>query len=495
MKQSLQLRIGQQLTITPQLQQAIRMLQLSTLELSTEIQQVLETNPMLELDEFESGDEPAHDEPDGRDGPDEVEFSAPDDAPTDAREEMREDIPDELPVDSVWDDVYEASLGGQGGESERAVPEDYLARSAATQTLHDYLYWQLNLAPFSARDRAIAQALIDGINDDGYLESPLDDIALSVDVSADDPIEPDEVAAVLKRVQAFDPAGVGARDLRECLLLQLRQLSPETHSLALALTLVEDHLDELPRQRAQTIAQRLGASDEEFDRAIALIRAQNPRPGSTFAAASIEYIVPDVIVRRSEHGWRVELNNETMPKLRINRFYQGLVRRNGNADDASYLRDRLQEARWFLKSLASRNETLLRVASAIVEHQREFLERGDEAMRPLVLREIADSLSLHESTVSRVTMRKYMHTPRGVYELKYFFSSHVTSENGETHSATAVRALIRQLVSEEPPAKPLSDNRIAVLLSNRGVEVARRTVAKYREAMAIPPSNERKRLA
>jgi RNA polymerase sigma-54 factor len=347
-------------------------------------------------------------------------------------------------------------------------------------------------------DRMIATAIIDAIDTDGMLTISTDDIVTSLKPlagqAAEIEIETDEVEAVLKRIQQFDPIGIGARDLAECLTLQLRQLSADTQWRSQALALVGDHLDVLAARDFTTLKRKTKLNEDELAAVVELIQSLNPRPGSTIAVDATEYISPDVIVAKKNGRWSVELNPETTPRLRINAGYAGLVKRADNSPDNMFLRDNLQEARWFLKSLQSRNETLLKVATRIVEHQRGFLEYGEEAMKPLVLHDIAEAVEMHESTISRVTSRKYMYTPRGIFELKYFFSSHVSTSTGGEVSSTAIRALIKKLTAEENPKKPLSDNRIATILAGQNINVARRTVAKYRESLAIPPSNERKRL-
>jgi RNA polymerase sigma-54 factor len=487
MKQSLSLKLGQQLTMTPQLQQAIRLLQLSTLDLRLEIQQAIESNPMLEL--VEEGD----DEPASSEGTDE-EVAAPD-----SEEEFRElagdgdvaaeQMPEELPVDSSWDDVFQAAPATQP-----APEDDYdgTERNGTEESLQDHLLWQLNLTPMSERDLAIARAIIDGIDRDGMLIASVNEIVSGF--PAEYEIEEDEVIAVLKRIQQFDPSGVAARDLRECLLIQLNQLPDDTLWLAEACSLVGEHLDLLAAHDVPALTRKTRLDDDAMRAVIALIRSLNPRPGTAIATEDTEYVVPDVLVHRERDKWIVELNPETAPRVRINTQYANLVRRADSGEANTYLRDNLQEARWFLKSLISRNETLLKVATKIVEHQRGFLEYGEEAMKPLVLHDIAEAVQMHESTISRVTTRKYMHTPRGIFELKYFFSSHVGTSTGGEVSSTAIRALIKKLTAEENPRKPLSDSKITAILKTQKINVARRTVAKYRELLSIPPSNERKRL-
>jgi RNA polymerase sigma-54 factor len=508
MKQSIQLRLGQHLTMTPQLQQAIRLLQLSTLELNLEIQQALESNMMLEMSEGD-GTEGGGDDSDRllRDAESGGDSGAPAEAVNttnaefDGRSDGLErqdvedaprasDIPNELPVDTAWEDIYDAGPILPSGGSSSSEDMEFENQRGAAESLIDHLQWQLNLTPMSESDRAIAMTVVDAISNDGYLEAGMEELqeACGPDV------EPDEIAAVIKRIQQFDPPGVCARDLRECLLLQLAQLPCETPCLADARRLVDEHLQLLATRDYTQLLRKMKLNREELQKVVNLIQSLNPRPGSQYAAADTEYVVPDVYVRRKAGKWHVELNPESVPSLRINRRYASMIRRADNSPDNSSLRAHLQEARWFIKSLQSRGETLLKVATAIVERQRAFLEHGEEAMKPLVLHDIAEVLGMHESTISRVTTRKYMHTPRGIYELKYFFSSHVSTVTGGEASSTAIRAVIRKLIDAETAMKPLSDSTIAEILSDQGINVARRTVAKYREAMNIPPSHERKRL-
>ena len=490
MKQSLQLRLGQQLTMTPQLQQAIRLLQLSTLDLKQEIQEALESNLMLESEEDVALADPVSRD---REGPKAEGDAAPGNGEgNDQDSEVNADapdIPDDLPVDSAWDDIYDGYGGGSGAREDGDV--DFLAFRSSAVTLHDHLLWQLNLTPFEPTDRAIATTIIDSINEEGYLTSDLEDLHAAL---GDETVTIEEVEAVLHRIQYFDPPGVGARGPQECLLLQLRQLPQDTPYRAEAIHLCEEFFDLLAARDQNQIKRRLKVSDDELLGITKLIRSLNPYPGTQVADAQPQYIVPDVFVVRRKGVWQVELNPEVTPRLRVNPRYAKLIRRADNSDQNTYLKNHLQEARWFIKSLASRNETLLRVARQIVELQQGFFDHGPEAMRPLVLRDVAEALDLHESTISRVTTQKYMHTPRGTLEFKYFFSSHVSTTGGGECSATAIQALLKKLIAAERPDKPLSDNKLAAILSEQGIQVARRTVAKYREAMAIPPSTERKRL-
>ena len=475
--------------MTPQLQQAIRLLQLSSLELQTEIQEALDSNMMLELAEEETA--PGN----GTGGAEEQQVKSSDNETglSEINDDINsENIPDDLPVDSGWDDIYE-SVVNYGSSREPLEFLNFENQDTREKTLRDHLMWQLNLTPTTETDKVIAMAIIDALDDDGYMSYSTEDILLAL--GDDMEVEIDEVEAVLNLVQAMEPAGVGARDLRECLTLQLGQCDPDTPWLEEARELVRNHLNLLASHDYNQLMRRLKLSREDLAGVVALIQSMNPRPGNQVQEIRIEYISPDVYVRKVNDIWRVELNIESIPQLRINAGYANMIRRADNSSDNNSLKAHLQEARWLIKSLQSRNDTLLRVASAIVERQRAFLEYGEEAMKPLVLHDIADELGMHESTISRVTTRKYMHTPRGIFELKYFFSSHVSTDFGGACSSTAIRALIKKLISAEKPQKPLSDSKIAALLADQGIRVARRTVAKYRETMTIPPSNERKRLA
>lgn len=495
MKLSLQLKLGQQLTMTPQLQQAIRLLQLSTLDLQQEIHEALESNPMLELDENNEEDSTS-DEPNDVNTVAASNNSDTENTPTVNGEEpsWQEQIPNDLSVDSNWDDVYPTSHSvSQNFDSDQL---DFETRNSAVETLQDHLLWQLNLTPMSESDEAIGMAIIDAIDANGMLTVDVESIHSGFDSSSE--IELDEVLAVLHRIQQFDPIGVGYRNLSECLLIQLNQLdSPEQPKLLEnAKLIISEHLDLLGHRDYAQLMRKTKLKEPELRETISLIEGLDPRPGAAISPASTTYIVPDVIVtKQPESGkWKVELNPETAPKIRINNNYASLVKRADSSDDNNYLKDNLQEARWFIKSLQSRNETLMKVATRIVEHQKGFLEYGEEAMKPLVLHDIAEAVNMHESTISRVTTQKYMHTPRGIFELKYFFSSHVSTKGGGECSSTAIRAIIKKLIAAENARKPLSDSKITDLLEEKGINVARRTIAKYRESLSIPPSNERKRL-
>lgn len=477
MKPGIQLQMGQQLTMTPQLQQAIRLLQLSTVELRQEIQEQLETNPLLELED------------------DSAELDAPEEADPDTELDPagEESLADELPVDADWDDYVGEPTGVPASEDDRP-PED---NTAAAPSLHDHLHWQLNLTPMSLPDRAIAWALIEGLDTSGYLAISLEDAGDAARASLGEacpehfPAE-EEVLAVLHRLQHFDPPGVAARDLAECLRLQLEQMEPAPPWRAEALTLLDQGQALLERGDRAGLCRLLDVTEAQLDEIMAVIRALNPTPGEDLAPPP-EAEIPDVIVRRRHGRWSVDLNPDALPRLGINRYYAGLAGQGRSEAEDGYLRARLQEARWLLKSLQSRNETLLQVAQRIVEVQQDFLDYGEEGMKPLVLADIAEAVEMHESTISRVTNRKYMATPRGLFELKYFFSSHVATEGGGECSSTAIRAIIRKLVAAEDARKPLSDNKLAALLQERGIQVARRTIAKYRESLGIASSSERKR--
>ncbi len=521
MKQSLQLRLGQHITMTPQLQQAIRLLQLSTLELQLEIQQALESNIMLEEAEddeddddyeFNNNDEsptidstqddnPLNHSATATDSSLEFTNSSSSSSSTEDQEEpnfdnhLIDNISEDLVTDSSWDDIYDGTVTtyeSSTGNSEDGNNKDSQAQNTAVQTLQDHLRWQLELTHFTEVDHTIALAIVDAIEEDGYLHTSLSEIAQSV--SPDFKVDEDEVEAVLHRVQRFDPIGIGARNLSECLLLQLNELAPNTPWLKEARHLANKYLDLLAIHDHVQLGKRLKLERDELREVINLILSLQPRPGAQIESHQAMYVVPDVFVKKIKEQWKVELNAEISPKLRINTYYASLISRTTNSSDVSSLKNHLQEARWFIKSLKSRHETLLKVARCIVQRQAAFLEYGEEAMKPLVLHDIASELEMHESTISRVTTQKYIHTPRGIFELKYFFSSHVSTNNGGEFSSTAIRALIKKLIATENVAKPLSDSKIAKMLSERGIKVARRTVAKYREAMLVPPSNERKRL-
>lgn len=485
MKLALGIKVGTSLSLTPQLQQAIRLLQLSTLELEQEIQTQLDSNPLLEAIDDQTGSEP---------NPPSTEDTY-DTSITLGEQMERTQIGEELPVDTQWDDVYTHQ------STALATPEfeEREDNRSAGESVWDQLRWQLNLTPFSPYDRLMAECIIDGIDERGYLIASMDELLdaarqqlVQCDLDPED-IEMAELEVVLKRVQNFDPAGVAARDLAECLSLQLRALPVSTAHRDDALKLLVHH--ELLVANDIVKLMRLTQLDQDALRqALQLIKSLDPYPGLKYQAQEQDHQVPDVIVRKRNSSWEVQLNTDILPKLRVNPFYAGMVRRADSSADNQYLRQHMQEARNFIKSIDERHKTLLKVATCIVEHQRAFLEHGPEAMKPLILRDIADETELHESTVSRVTTQKFMLTPRGLFELKYFFSSHVGTSTGGECSSTAIRAMIKKMVQEEDPRKPLSDNTIAERLQASGIDVARRTVAKYRESLNIPSSSDRKRL-
>ncbi|TAJ91635.1 MAG: RNA polymerase factor sigma-54 [Gammaproteobacteria bacterium] len=493
MKHSLQLKLSQSLTMTPQLQQAIRLLQLSTMELNSEIQDALESNMMLELEDDSQNQPPvqSNENPPQGEAAVEKEEEGLDAIEADGG---TSDIPEDLPIDSNWDDIYDPGTAYSGEPHEHASVDSY---HSAGQSLAGHLLWQLNMIPATEKDRAIAVAVIDALDDDGYLKTSPAELAevLNQEADGDEPVEVDEVQAIIRLVQAMEPAGVAARDLQECLLLQLCQLPPETPWLAEAQELVREHFALLAAHDYAQLMRRMRLDRDQLAEVIAQVQKLNPRPANGVQDHETQYIIPDVYVRKVNNVWRIELNGEAVPQLRINNAYAGMIRRADNSEANTSLKTHLQEARWFIKSLQSRSETLLRVAMVIVDKQRAFLDYGAEAMKPMILHDVATELDMHESTISRVTTRKYMHTPRGIFELKYFFSSHVDTDQGGACSSTAIRALIKKLIEAEKPQKPLSDSKIAELLVDQGIRVARRTVAKYREGMQIAPSNERKRLS
>jgi len=456
--------------MTPQLQQAIRLLQMPALELQAHIAEVLETNVMLEQEDPE----------------DEIDLGA--------HFTAAQHTPDTSQTEPVEVEVVEqpwADRPGTGSDSAHAEDDEQANRDIAderSESLRDHLLAQLELAGLSDNDLSVAAALVDALNDDGYLAESLADIGESLRPEID--WDEEEIERVLLLVQMLEPIGVGARNLAECLGIQLAQLDPTTPGLALARRITEQNLDLLAQRDPSAVLNAAGAEKDELAAAIALVRSCHPRPGSLVSASSPEYVIPDVFVRRKGKGWAVELNPGTMPRVRVNQEYAGLLGRSGAH---TTLRTQLQEARWLLKSLEIRNDTLIKVTRAIIQRQTDFLNQGEEYMRPMILKDIATAISMHESTISRVTSGKYMHTPRGVYELRYFFSSQVEGGDGQGTSSTAIRAKIRKLIREEDPVNPMSDSRLAEILSGEGIPVARRTVAKYREGLGIESSAERKR--
>jgi RNA polymerase sigma-54 factor len=490
LKPALQLKLGQQLTMTPQLQQAIKLLQLPLLDLHAQVLEALETNVMLEQEEDDSIDLTSLDQaaptgegdaPDTADSPDsDTAESADSDEPT----------PDDVIVEmeDPWADSSTPS--GDGARNEDDDDRVLEFTDERGRDLHQHLVWQLEISRLDPRQLLIGEAIVDALNDDGYLTETPEEIARSL--SVDLPVSGPDVEEMLAFVQTLDPAGVGARSLSECLTLQLAQLEPATPGRDLALRIARDHLQAIADKDFANLRRALGVDEDALQTALALVRACHPRPGSAFEGAQPEYIVPDVFVRRRDHGWVVELNAGSVPRLKVNQGYAGLVSRSS---DYATLRAQLQEARWLIRSLEIRNETLLKVARSIVQRQSAFLERGEEAMQPMILRDVAEAVGMHESTISRVTTGKYMHTPRGIFEFRFFFSSHVAGADGEDVSSVAIRARIRKLIADETAARPLSDAQLATILAGEGVKVARRTVAKYREALGLASSSERRQSA
>lgn len=462
MKPTLQFNISQQLTLTPQLQQAIRLLQLSSQELQQEIQQLVESNPLLE--------------------------TLPED--TEEHANKKNEVPPEEYTEYQWSELYSGSKKNMSFDDEDINPEHYYS---TTEDLRSQLMWQLDLSPMSDTDRLIATNIIDAIDDDGFLNLTLKDIQASIHLEQNN-VELDEIEAVRHRLQRFEPVGCACINLSESLCVQLEQLPAETVHLELAIKIVQNDIGLLGQHNYRQILKNYQISEQTLQSILDLIHRLNPRPGNQVQKNNTEYIIPDLIAKKINEKWSVTLNPATLPKLRINQHYASMIQRANNTADNQYLKNNLQEARWLLKSLQSRQETLLKVAHCVVEYQQDFLEQGEEAMKPLILNEVALALEMHESTISRVTTQKYIHTPRGVFELKYFFSSHVNTVTGGECSSTAIRALIKKLILAESGQKPLSDSKIAQLMKNQGIQVARRTVAKYREAMGIAPSNERKKI-
>ena len=477
--------------MTPQLQQAIKLLQLSTLDLQQEIQEALDSNPLLEVDDNSDNDTV---EKSKLDAEADAAATASTDTSMDTNEALeKNELPDELPIDSTWDEYYSASSAPAPGPASN--DDENVFQGETTDNIQDHLLWQMRLTPFSDVDRAIAIAIIDSIDESGYLTVTVEDILQSVNTEdMEEPVEVDEIECVLKRIQMFDPIGSGSRTPQECLLVQLKQFAPDTPWLKEAKILIEDYADLLGSKDYRTLMRKSRLKEDDLREAMRLLQTLNPRPGSALITQEPEYVIPDVSVTKKKGRWVVELNPDSLPKLSVNQQYAAMSRQARNSSDSQFIRSHMQEAKWFIKSLESRNETLLKVANCIVQQQMGFFEHGPEMMKPMVLNDVAEMVDMHESTISRVTTQKYMHTPRGIFELKYFFSSHVATESGGECSSTAIRALIKKLVAAEKTSKPLSDSKIAQLLAEQGIKVARRTIAKYRESLSIPPSNQRKSL-
>lgn len=475
MKPSLQLKLSQHLALTPQLQQSIKLLQLSTLEFNQEIERFLADNPLLEREDNDPSTSLYAGK--GSDALNNTEAAAP------AQEEGSSY--QESAADAVWNESSTPSGPGGGSRSPDDEESDFQEFHAAAVSLRDHLGSQLALLPLTDRDRTLAHLLVEALDDDGYLGQ---DLAELLEIFPEDQeVELEDLQIALKHLQNLDPVGIAARNPQECLALQL-QVQPQSRCRDVALSIVRQHLDMLAARDYIKLRKALGCTEDTLRQAHALICSLNPRPGAAYAPADTRFVVPDVTVRKFRNEWVVNLNQEAMPRLRINRLYAEILQ----GSRGSGLSGQLQEAKWLIKNVQQRFDTILRVSQAIVERQRQFFEYGEVAMRPLTLREIADQVELHESTISRVTTQKYMATPRGIYELKYFFGSHVSTETGGAASSTAIRALIKQLVGAEDTRKPLSDARIAEVLGEQGIVVARRTIAKYREALNIPPVSLRK---
>jgi RNA polymerase sigma-54 factor len=485
MKQTLQLKLSQHLTLTPQLQQSIRLLQLSTMELNQELEKFLAENPLLEREDTAAEAPAVQIRANG-------EASATVDAPAGESGAGESGADASSAPESLASDMDWSAEGGSGaGTRDDSEDGDFPQIAAEAPSLREHLLGQLSLTLLEPRDRNLVAFLIEALDEDGYLTQPLDELIQLVPEEM--AFEPEELQIALKHLQHLDPTGVGARNCAECLELQLLALPESTPSRTLALAIVRGHLGLLASRDFTRLKKVLQCGDEDLRQAQRLIQSLNPRPGAAFSQSEARYVVPDVVVKKTKNVWVASLNPDAMPKLRINRMYADILQ-NQRGQSGGQLSQQLQEARWLIKNVQQRFETILRVSQAIIDRQRHFFEHGEVAMRPLVLREIADTLSLHESTVSRVTTQKFMFTPRGIFELKYFFGSHVATETGGACSATAIRALIKQLVAAEDVRKPLSDSRISEILGQQGIVVARRTIAKYRESLQIPPVSMRKSL-
>lgn len=500
LRQGLDIRIGQTLSMTPQLQQAIRLLQLSSIELQEEIQQALEENPLLQLaedsganseerlsDSFTQSELPVSSLENPQESDQELNLLGE----LDSSSSMDSDIPEDLNLDAAWDDVYDSSTGGSHQESD-SDNQSFLENQASfSEDLQEHLLWQITMSQLSDIDKRIALTIVQSLDEAGYLCESIEDILASL---VDElPIELEDVASVLKYIQHLDPLGVAARNLRECLLIQLYR-QPASAIQKLAVSLVEKHLDLLEKRDYKEIQKRLKINQDTFEATITLLRTLQPKPGNAFSDTTTDYITPDVFVHKARNTWIVSLNQRVTPELQINQMYADLIGQVKTSTDSHYLKNNLQQARWLIRSLESRNTTILNVAKAIVERQSAFMQYGEQAMKPLILRDIAEELEMHESTISRVTTNKYMYTPRGIFEFKYFFSSQLDTDTGSSCSSTAIRAMIKQLIAKEDARSPLSDSGLTQLLKEQGINVARRTVTKYREAMSIPSSHERKGL-
>jgi RNA polymerase sigma-54 factor len=485
-KQSLQLKVSQSLAMTPQLQQAIKLLQLSSLELQAEIQEALEANPLLEIEE------------ENKETKEEIESNNAD-LKEKALEKEKEvdnnsqfdEIPDDLPVDSSWENEYEPIQTSSAQHEDRADFTEYT--SSGDITLQDHLLEQILLKKETKVDKHAALIIIDAIDDNGHLTEPKDALLLTIQKEYPE-FDLDDFNCVFTMLHNLDPIGIACTGPAESMCVQLEHLPKNTPHVESALNLLNNHLEFLANRDYARIKKAMKINDEILQNILKLIQTLNPKPGNIIDSGNTEYIVPDVYIKKHQDHWRVELNSESAPRISINQYYANLIKSNKGKESSTFLKGHMQEAKWFIKSLQSRNDTLLKVAISIVEKQQSFMNYGEVKMKPLILKEIADELGFHESTISRVTNKKYMHTPRGIFEFKYFFSSHVSTQSGQECSATAIRAMIKNLVDAENTKKPLSDNKMANILSEEGINVARRTIAKYRESINIPPSNERKHI-
>ena len=506
MKQTLNLNLSTQIRMTPQLQHAIKLLQMSTLDLRQEIQENLESNPLLEVEENLVQDEDSiSPEENQKHENNLVDLGAEtgpirnkiEDKPGEENQitdKLEDPLSEELPLDTTWEDTYQSTQSNAKEKSENVNSQDYISNNSSEETLQDYLIWQLNLAPLAREDKILGLTIIDSIDPNGFLTTSLDEILETVnieEVTEETSIE--VLENILSIVQDFDPTGIGARTLSECLLLQLNDIEISDNLRKCCTSIINDHLQELATNDYSKIKKDLGVSGSLFEEALLLIKSFNPRPGSIISPQQTDYIFPDVIAKKIADDWVVELNSEVLPKVRINSIYEGLSKESTNKSEKTYLKEHLQDAKWFIKSLQTRHDTLLKVASVIVDVQKGFLDFGPEQMKPLILSDVAQRTELHESTISRITNRKYLSTPQGVFELKYFFSSHLGTASGGEISSTAIRALIKKMIDEEDQNKPLSDSKIAAILLEKDVKIARRTIAKYRESLGIPYSSDRKK--
>ena len=506
MKQTLNLNLSTQIRMTPQLQHAIKLLQMSTLDLRQEIQENLESNPLLEVEEnlVQEEDSIIPEESQKHEN-NLVDLGAEtepirnniEDKPGEENQitdKLDDPLSEELPLDTTWEDTYQNTQSNAREKSENVNSQDYISNNSSEETLQDYLIWQLNLAPLAREDKILGLTIIDSIDPNGFLTTSLEEILDTVNI--EEVIEETSIEVlenILSIVQDFDPTGIGARTLSECLLLQLNDMEISDDLRKCCTSMINNHLQELATNDYPKIKKHLGVSEGLFEEALLLIKSFNPRPGSIISPQQTDYIFPDVIAKKIADDWVVELNSEVLPKVRINSIYEGLSKESTNKSEKAYLKEHLQDAKWFIKSLQTRHDTLLKVASVIVDVQKGFLDFGPEQMKPLILSDVAQRTELHESTISRITNRKYLSTPQGVFELKYFFSSHLDTASGGEISSTAIRALIKKMIDEEEQNKPLSDSKIAAILLEKDVKIARRTIAKYRESLGIPSSSDRKK--